>query len=169
MKITRWCFLFPVGPRLQRAMHGTNHVGRGTSRKARGARFLDAYDVLVRRNEAISILDKVLAYRVHGKPEPRLDTRVSSGKPFGLPTNFHGQKPRRVKESSQTIGLAASLLGGSVGHPQERGLDRRVEGFDDRVQGTSAAVETQFLEQARSSQGPGKPAPRPTWLLVASR
>ncbi len=51
---------------------------------------VDAYDVLVRRNEAVSILDKVRAYRVGGKPEPTLDGRVSSRKPFGFPTNFHG-------------------------------------------------------------------------------
>src|SRR5690606_4934930 len=48
-------------------------------------RFLDAYDVLVRWNQAVSILDKVQA-----NGEPTLDTRVSSRKPFGLPTNFHG-------------------------------------------------------------------------------
>src|SRR5262249_8356999 len=49
-------------------------------------RFLDAYDVLVRRNEAVPILEKVRA-----KAESTLDERVSSRKPFGFPTNFHGK------------------------------------------------------------------------------
>ncbi len=46
---------------------------------------LDAYDVLVRRNEAVSILEKVRM-----RAEPTLDGRVSAGKPFGLRTFFHG-------------------------------------------------------------------------------
>ena len=50
------------------------------------ARYLDAYDILVRRNEAVPILEKVRA-----KKEPTLDKRVSSGKPFGLRTFFHGK------------------------------------------------------------------------------
>src|SRR3984885_7842286 len=49
-------------------------------------RRLDAYDVLVRRNEAVSILEKVRAYRVGGKAEATLGARVSSQKPFGLRT-----------------------------------------------------------------------------------
>ena len=53
-------------------------------------RRLDAYDVLVRRNEAVSILEKVRAYRVGGKAEATLDARVSSQKPFGLRTFVHG-------------------------------------------------------------------------------
>ena len=36
-------------------------------------RRLDAYDVLVRRNEAVSILDKVRAFRIGGKAEATLD------------------------------------------------------------------------------------------------
>ena len=51
------------------------------------ARHLDAYDILVRHNEAIPILEKVRA-----KGEPTLDERVSSRKPFGLATNFKGRK-----------------------------------------------------------------------------
>jgi site-specific DNA-methyltransferase (adenine-specific) len=35
------------------------------------ARYLDAYDILVRRNEAVSILEKIRA-----KKEPTLDARV---------------------------------------------------------------------------------------------
>src|SRR5690606_32791694 len=42
-------------------------------------RNLDEQDVLIRRNEAVPILEKVRAFN-----EPTLDTRVSSRKPFGL-------------------------------------------------------------------------------------
>ena len=69
-------------------------------------RRLDSYDVLVRRNEAVSILDKVRAYRVGGQPEPTLDKRVSSRKPFGLPTNFHGTKS--FEELSNPVKLYGS-------------------------------------------------------------
>ena len=56
-------------------------------------RSLDEFDVFIRRNEAVSILRKVRA-----KKEPTFDSRVSSHKPFGLRTNFHGapvKTPRR--------------------------------------------------------------------------
>jgi hypothetical protein len=53
-------------------------------------RMLDAYDVLVRRNEGVRILDKVTAYRVDGESEPLLGDVVSARKPFGL-TNQRGK------------------------------------------------------------------------------
>jgi site-specific DNA-methyltransferase (adenine-specific) len=60
-------------------------------------RYLDAYDVLVRRNKAVLILDKVASYRVKGKPEPSLADQVSARKPFGL-TNQRGKNtPSGVK------------------------------------------------------------------------
>jgi len=68
-------------------------------------RYLDSYDVLVRRNEAVSIIDKVLAYRVNGKAEQMLDKRVSSNKPFGLRTFFHGS------ESPQGLRSPVKLYG----------------------------------------------------------
>ena len=64
------------------------------------ARYLDAYDILVRRNEAIPILEKVRA-----KKEPTLDARVSSQKPFGLRTFFHGKPdPKRLKNPVKLFG-----------------------------------------------------------------
>ncbi len=53
-------------------------------------RSLDAYDVLVRRNEAVVILDKVMKYKEEGKTEERLSDSVSARKPFGL-TNQKGK------------------------------------------------------------------------------
>lgn len=46
-------------------------------------RRLDGYDVFIRFNKAVSILEKVLALK-----EQNLDTQVSSRKPFGFATNF---------------------------------------------------------------------------------
>ena len=43
-------------------------------------RYLDAYDVLIRRNEAVPILDKVAR-----RNEPTLDARISARKPFVFP------------------------------------------------------------------------------------
>ncbi len=61
-------------------------------------RMLDAYDVLVRRNEGVEILDKVAGYRVAGNPEPSLGDSVSARKPFGL-TNERGRPtPTGLKE-----------------------------------------------------------------------
>lgn len=53
-------------------------------------RMLDAYDVLVRRNEGVRILDKVRAHSVDGESEPVLGDVVSARKPFGL-TNQRGK------------------------------------------------------------------------------
>lgn len=48
------------------------------------SRSLAAYDVLVRRNEAVGILDRVQEFRHEGKKERNLGERVSARKPFGL-------------------------------------------------------------------------------------
>jgi site-specific DNA-methyltransferase (adenine-specific) len=53
-------------------------------------RSLDAYDVLVRRNEAVLILDKVTSFRLDGEAEKSLGDQVSARKPFGL-TNERGK------------------------------------------------------------------------------
>lgn len=65
-------------------MIGNEIVGQPVVRR------LDAYDVLVRRNEAVRILDKVSGLRVKGKPELSLGDHVSARKPFGL-TNQRGK------------------------------------------------------------------------------
>lgn len=54
-------------------------------------RRLDAYDVLIRRNEAVLILDKVTSFRENNSPEEKLGNTVSARKPFGL-TNQKGKK-----------------------------------------------------------------------------
>jgi site-specific DNA-methyltransferase (adenine-specific) len=111
-------------------------------------RRLDAYDVLVRRNEAVSILDKVRAYRVGGKHEATLDARVSSQKPFGLRTFVHGAP------SSKGLKKPVKLYGSQrISWVERAAIDRNAEWMDEwkvlmtRVQGTSAAVETMFLSR----------------------
>ena len=68
-------------------MIGNEVVGEPVIRK------LNAYDVFVRRNEAVRILDKVMSYRDKDQPEARLSDQVSARKPFGL-TNQRG-KPKK--------------------------------------------------------------------------
>lgn len=110
------------------------------------ARDLDAYDVLVRRNEAVSILEKVRAYRVDGEPEPTLDQLVSTQKPFGLRTYVHG--------ADSSVGMAdpVKLFGSQkVSWIERKDIPTNAEWVDDwkvlvsGIQGTSAAVEMQFL------------------------
>lgn len=61
-------------------------------------RRLDAYDVFVRRNEAVCILDKVSQYRLNGHPEASLGDQVSARKPFGL-TNQRGKpNPKGIND-----------------------------------------------------------------------
>lgn len=62
------------------------------------SRMLDAYDVLVRRNEGVRILDKVASYRVNAKPEPRLGDEVSARKPFGLTNQRGSSSPAGISD-----------------------------------------------------------------------
>lgn len=107
------------------------------------SRHLDAYDVLVRRNEAVSILEKVKALG-----ESRMASRISSRKPFGLPTNFKG-KPS-VARLAQPVRLFAnqhtSWIDRSNIHVNAQWIDQW-KVLMTAVQGTSAAVETKFLSK----------------------
>lgn len=106
-------------------------------------RYLDQFDVLVRRNEAVPILEKVRA-----RNEPTLDARVSSRKPFGLATNFRGaSSPDGMKDP---VKLFANQRTAWI---ERNDLPLNSAWVDDwkvlmtRVQGTSAAVETKFLSR----------------------
>src|SRR5208337_376625 len=107
------------------------------------ARHLDAYDILVRRNEAVPILEKVRA-----KKEHTLDQRVSSRKPFGFATNFMG------KPSAAGLKNPVKLFANQrVGWVERRAMMVNAEWIEEwkvlmtAVQGTSAAVETKFLSK----------------------
>ncbi len=107
------------------------------------SRYLDSYDVLVRRNEAVPILEKI-----RSRKEPTLDARVSSRKPFGLATNFKGRpspagltEPVRLFENQR------------IGWISRKEILINPDWIDEwkvlmtRVQGTSAAVEDKFLSK----------------------
>ena len=107
------------------------------------ARYLNNFDILVRRNEAVPILEKVRA-----KKESTLDARVSSGKPFGFRTFFHG------KESSKGISKAVKLFGSQkiswIARAEIAVNPERVDKWKvlmTAVQGTSASIETKFLSK----------------------
>lgn len=107
------------------------------------ARHLDAYDILVRRNEAVPILEKVRA-----KGEPTLDARVSSAKPFGFRTFFRGKTTKAGLK--QPVKLFENQR---IGWIERKDITVNPEWIDEwkvlmtAVQGTSAAVETKFLSK----------------------
>jgi len=139
-----------VGPCKVRTMWDGAEIGPPSER------FLDTHDVLVRRNEAIPILDKVLDYRINDQAEEALNERVSGMKPFGLPTNFHG-------EAKQQGTPDEILLYGSqrITWLQRSKVIQNADWIADwkvlmtRIQGTSAAVEYQFLSRPIIA-GPGE-------------
>lgn len=107
------------------------------------ARYLDDYDILVRRNEAVPILEKVTA-----KGEPTLDARVSSGKPFGLRTYFHGDpNPSELKNPVKLFGSQRISWVERDDIPANATLIDDWKVLMTAVQGTSAAIETKFLSK----------------------
>lgn len=107
------------------------------------SRFLNEYDVLIRRNEAVSILEKV-----RNRNEETLSQRLSSGKPFGLRTYFHGS------EQAEGLKDPVRLFGSQrVSWVERSAIPINQAWIDDwkvlmtAVQGTSAAVETKFLSK----------------------
>lgn len=106
-------------------------------------RDIDTYDILVRRNEAVPILEKIRA-----KKEPTLEQRVSSRKPFGLATNFRGspsksglKKPIQLYENQRTGWIERDQITVNPDWIDEWKV------LLTRVQGTSAAIETKFLSK----------------------
>lgn len=80
----------------------TIHGGRPTSRPM--PRYLGAYDVVVRRNEAVPILDKVL--KLNAKDGfGNLASKVSPIQPFSIRTNFRGAgTPKGLRNPVRLIG-----------------------------------------------------------------
>ncbi len=96
-------------------------------------RYLDEWDVLIRRNEAVAILRKVQA-----KKELTMDTKVSSRLPFGLQTNVHGKSTsaglndpiRFYGSKKQTWMDRASIVVNRAGVDQYKVLMHRAYGED---------------------------------------
>lgn len=106
-------------------------------------RHLDAYDILVRRNEAVPILDKIRAMA-----EPTLSGRVSSQKPFGLRTFFHGKPDsNRLKNPVKLFGSQKITWVERTDIPTNDAWIDKWKILMTRVQGTSAAIETKFLSK----------------------
>ena len=74
------------------SMIGNEVIGESVERN------LDAYDVLIRRNEAVLILDKVTGYRIDGESEPSLGDQVSARKPFGITNQRGSATPKGLKD-----------------------------------------------------------------------
>jgi site-specific DNA-methyltransferase (adenine-specific) len=107
------------------------------------ARYLDAYDILVRRNEEVPILE-----RVRAKGEPTLEKRISSQKPFGLASNFKAKltnegmrSPVKLFANQRIVWVDRADVPINVGWIDEWKV------LMTAVQGTSAAVETKFLSK----------------------
>ena len=106
-------------------------------------RYLDEFDVLVRQNEAVPILKKVLAYC-----EESIEGQISSRKPFGFATNYKGES--RASQLEDPVKLFANQ---EVRFTDRTEIQVNPEWVDrwkvlmTRVQGTSAAVETMFLSR----------------------
>jgi site-specific DNA-methyltransferase (adenine-specific) len=114
------------------------------------SRHLDAYDILVRRNEGVPILEKVKS-----RGERTLDTRASSQKPFGLRTFFHGQAtPKGLKDPVKLYGSQKVSWVDRAEVPSNTQWIDKWKVLMSRVQGTSAAVETKFLSKPIIA-GPG--------------
>jgi site-specific DNA-methyltransferase (adenine-specific) len=86
----------------------TIEKGKPTSPPVR--RHLKTYDVLVRRNEALPILEKVLKLKEKEK-YGSLESRVSSIQPFSIRTNFRGAtSPKGLKKPVEVIGNGGSTF-----------------------------------------------------------
>jgi site-specific DNA-methyltransferase (adenine-specific) len=97
----------------------------------------------VRRNEAVPILEKVRA-----KGEPTLELRVSSQKPFGLRTFFHGKPDTRgLKNPIKLFGSQRISYVDRSEIPTNSDWIDKWKVLMTRVQGTSAAIETKFLSK----------------------
>ncbi|MDR2565904.1 MAG: Eco57I restriction-modification methylase domain-containing protein [Bifidobacteriaceae bacterium] len=133
------------GPCRVQTMWDSEPVGSPTRR------YLDEFDVLVRRNEAVPILHKVNA-----RGEPTLDARVSSRKPFGLATNYEGKRtPVGMKKPVRLFANQRIAWIEDVDIPAKREWVDDWKVLTTAVQGTSAAVETMFLSKPIIA-GPGE-------------
>src|SRR5690606_15427137 len=114
------------------------------------SRHLNAYDILVRRNEAVPILEKV-----REKGEPTLATRVSSRKPFGLAPNFSDRASATGSEYPVQL-----FENQRIGCVSRQDIPINAEWIYvwkvlmTLAQGTSSAVEKKFLSNPINN-GPG--------------
>ena len=88
-------------------------------------RMLNDYDILVRRNEALPILDKVLNMNQMGKFKP-LSLKVSPIQPFSIRTNFLGaSSPKGMRKPVRLIG------NGDDSYIERKDIPRNVNWVDE--------------------------------------
>ncbi|QAY59265.1 restriction endonuclease [Microbacterium protaetiae] len=113
-------------------------------------RYLGDYDVLVRRNEAVSILEKVLALG-----EPSFASKMPPRKTFGWSTTFHGVvDPAILSNPVQVFGSRRVSWVERASITTNAHLTDKWKVLMTAAQGTSAAVETKFLSRPIVA-GPG--------------
>lgn len=89
------------------------------------SRYLDDYDILVRYNEAVSILERVVGSSSNGEFES-LASQVSSIQPFSIRTNFRG--------ASRGDGMADPVLiyqNGGTGFIERESIPRNTDWVDE--------------------------------------
>jgi site-specific DNA-methyltransferase (adenine-specific) len=91
-------------------------------------RDIGKYDVFVRPNEAITILEKVQKYN-----ETTFDTRVSSQKPFGFRTNFRDYKKLEFANAVKIFAFK------EVGWIEKSSIEQNIEWLDKNKVIVSAA------------------------------
>jgi site-specific DNA-methyltransferase (adenine-specific) len=96
----------------------------GTAKSAPSKRFLGAYDVVVRRNEAVPILEKVLSLS-ETEGLGSLASKVSAIQPFSIRTNFRGA------ESAAGLKHPVRLLGNGADTFVERATVPRNDAWID--------------------------------------
>lgn len=112
------------------------------------ARRLDEFDVLVRRNEAVSVLRKVRAKERADGNAKTFRSVVSSSRPFGFRTNFHGADQRgRLKNPVMLHGSQRKTWIARSAVVENAAWIDKWKVLMTAVQGTSGRVERKFLSK----------------------
>jgi len=137
---------------------GDSVIGTPMSRR------LGAHDVLVRRNEAVEILDLVQAYREGGAIEKSLAEQVSARKPFGL-TNQRGfDTPKGLKQPVLVYGNQTQSYMERSAIPQNSGWIDEWKVLLVKAHGTSGRDDVTILGEPVIA-GPGT-ACTETYLVI---
>ncbi len=103
--------VLPLGSRPQRAVRRCRQSGTASRPDQPVARHLDAYDILVRRNEAVPILGEGQGQEA----SPRSMLASPARKPFGLRTFFHGKPDaKRSQEPREALRIPEESAGSSA-------------------------------------------------------
>jgi site-specific DNA-methyltransferase (adenine-specific) len=93
--------------------------------RSEAARRLSQYDILIRQNEAIPILDRVLA-PVGGRPFASVASRVSPIQPFSIRTHFRGAETPKGMDDPVVI-----FQSGGTAYIERAAIPRNAEWVDE--------------------------------------